>query len=278
MRIDKNYLIVACLCLLAVAGSSNADRKRITLAPIAGVYTEADVKKEIIFGREMAAIILADRPLVTDSELSRYLNLVGQSILRHANRPEIDFYFAAVESEEINAYAVPGGYIFITTAALDMMLNEAELAGVLAHEIAHVLDRHIVKALDIRADDESMTAVVSKIVGSRAESALVIFDQAIDLALDVLFSKGLAVEDEYSADEQGLFLSVVAGYDPVSGYQFLGRIGHVIEDKHGELSNTHPPFSERITRLKNIIGQQGLGQLGGSKNEMRFLQQRPNGN
>lgn len=278
MRIEKNCLIVACLCLLAVASTSNADRKRITLAPVAGVYTEADIKKEIIFGREMAAIILADRPLVTDAELSRYLNLVGQSILRHANRPEIDFYFAAVESEEINAFAVPGGYIFITTAAFDMMQNEAELAGVLAHEIAHVLDRHIVKALNIRADDESMTAVVSKIVGGHAESAIVIFDQAIDVAFDLLFRKGLEVEDEYSADEQGLFLMVLAGYDPSAGYQFLERIGQMIEDKHGELSSTHPPFSERITRLKNIIDQQGLAQLGGSKNEMRFLQQRPIGN
>lgn len=267
----RNNLIIVTLSLLVVAGSSNAERKRITLAPLPGVYTEADIKEEIIFGREMAAIILAERPLSENKELSRYLNLVGQSILRQANRPEIDFYFAAIESPEINAYAVPGGYIFITTSALDMMQNEAELAGVLAHEIAHILDRHIVKALDIRADDESMTAIVSKIVGSRSESAIVVFDQAIDHALDLLFSDGLKVEDEYSADKQGLFLAALAGYDPAASYRFLERIKIVIENGQGEMNVTHPPFSERITRLKLIIDREGLSGLGGINNEMRFM-------
>ena len=166
---------------------------------------------------------------------------------------------------------MPGGYIFITTSALDMMQNEAELAGVLAHEIAHILDRHIVKALKIRADDESMTALVSKIVGGSAESVNVIFDQAVELALDLLFSDGLKVEDEYSADEQGLFLAVLAGYDPAASYRFLERIEQMIETGEGEMSSTHPLFSERITRLKLIIDKEGLSDLGGFNNEIRFI-------
>jgi predicted Zn-dependent protease len=266
----RNNLLIGTLCLLVVAGSSNADRKRITLAPIPGIYTEADIKEEIIFGREMAAIILAEHPLSENKELSRYLNLVGQSILRQANRPEIDFYFAVIESPEVNAYAVPGGYIFITASAIEMMENEAELAGVLAHEIGHILDRHIVKALDIRADDESMTALVSKIVGGSTDSAIVVFDQAIDHAIDLLFSDGLKVEDEYSADEQGLFLAALAGYDPAASYHFLERVKQVVESKQGEMNSTHPPFSERINRLKKIIAQQGLSELGGVDNEKRF--------
>lgn len=263
---------MASLCLLVVADSSSAARQRITLAPIPGIYTEADIEKEIIFGREMAAIILADRKLSTNKDLAGYLNLVGNSIVRHANRPELDFYFAAIESPEINAYATPGGYIFVTTSALNMMQNEAELAGVLAHEIAHISDRHIVKALKIRADDESMTAFVSKLVGSRAESANVVFGQAIEHALDVLFSKGLKVEDEYNADMQGLFLAALAGYEPAAIYRFLERIKPVIENNHGELSSTHPPFTERIVRLKKIIDNEGLSELGNIKNEKRFVQ------
>jgi len=258
--------------MLMVAGSSNAGRQRISLAPVPGIYTEADIEEEIIFGREMAAIILAEWPLSENEELSRYLNLVGQSILRQANRPEIDFYFAAIESPEINAYAVPGGYIFVTTAALDMMQNEAELAGVLAHEIAHILDRHIVKALKIRADDESMTAILSKVVGSNAESAIVVFDLAVDHALDLLFDDGLKIEDEYSADRTGLFLAGLAGYDPAASYRFLERIEQKIKSEQGEMTSTHPPFSERITRLKLIIDKEGLSELGGFNNEMRFTQ------
>jgi predicted Zn-dependent protease len=263
-------LLIGTLCWLLVAGSSNADRKRITLAPIPGIYSEADVEEEIIFGREMAAVILAEHPLSDDEELLRYLNLVGQSILGQANRPEIDFYFAAIESSEINAYAVPGGYIFITTSALEMMQNEAELAGVLAHEIVHILDRHIVMALDIRADDESMTVILSKIVGGSAESAIVVFDQAIDHAIDLLFSDGLNIEDEYSADEQGLFLAALSGYDPAAIYHFLERVEKVVETSQGEMSSTHPSFVERVKRIKNIIDQQGLSELDGVSNEGRF--------
>jgi predicted Zn-dependent protease len=267
----KNTLTIVALCLLVVAGSGYADRKRITLAPIEGIYTEEDVKEEIIFGREMAAIILAERPLVEDRELSRYLNLVGQSILRHANRPEIDFYFAAIESPEINAYAMPGGYVFVTSSALKLMRNEAELASVLAHEIVHILDRDIVQALDIRADDDSTTAIVSKIVGYSAESAIVVFDQAIDHAFDLLYSKGLEVEDEYSADKQGVFLAALAGYDPAASYLFLERIKPLIEKRQGELSNTHPPFSERIAQIKLFIDKEGLLELEDFKNETRFM-------
>lgn len=273
----NKYLIVAILCLLTIVNSSNAARKRITLAPEPGVYSEADIQQEIVFGREIAAIILADRKLIPDTELNRYLNLVGHSIIRHTNRPELEYSFAVVDSSEINAYAVPGGYIFVTTAALAMMQNEAELAAVLAHEIAHVSDRHIVKALDIRADDESMTAIVSKIVGSTAESASVIFYQAVDHALALLFDKGLTVEEEYEADMQGLYLTAFAGYDPTAYPRFLERISAVVESRRSELGNTHPPFTERINRLEKIIESEGLAELGNYKNEKRFGQYLPTG-
>jgi len=275
--LTRKYLIIASLCLFAIANSGNAARQRITLAPEPGVYSEADIEKEILFGREVAAIILADRKLNPDSQLNRYLNLVGQSIVRHTNRPELEYFFAVVDSPEINAYAMPGGYIFVTSAALDMMQNEAELAAVLAHEIAHVSDRHIVKALDIRADDESMTAIVSKMVGSTAETANVVFYQAVDHALALLFSKGLTVEEEFEADLQGLYLTAFAGYDPTAYPRFLKRISSVVENRRGVLSNTHPPFSERINRLEKIIETEGFSELGNYKNEKRFGRHQPTG-
>jgi predicted Zn-dependent protease len=268
--LTKRYLFTLSLCLLVIAGSTNAARQRITLLPQPGVYSRADIEKEILFGREMAAIILADYKLYPDSDLNRYVNLVGQSIVRYANRPELEFYFAVIDSSQINAYAVPGGYIFITTATLGMMQNEAELAAVLAHEIAHVSDRHIVKALDIRADDESMTAIISKIVGSTAEAANVIFYQAIDHAMDLLFSKGLTANDEYTADIQGMYLAAFAGYDPTAYPRFLERIGGAIESRRSELSNTHPSLTDRIYRLDKIIADEGLSELALSKNKKRF--------
>jgi len=272
-----SHAIVVILCLLAIANTASASRQRITLAPEPGIYSEADVEKEVLFGREVAAIILADRKLDADDELNRYINLVGQSIVRHSNRPELAYFFAVVESSEINAYAVPGGYIFITTAALDLIRDEAELAAVLAHEIAHVADRHIVKALDIRADDESMTAMVSKIMGSTAESANVIFYQAVDHALALLFSKGLSRKDEYDADMQAVFLSAFAGYDPSAYPRLLTRLAGTEQQKRSELGNTHPSLDDRIKRIENTIRNQGLSTAENLTNEQRYRRYWPKG-
>ncbi len=263
-------LLLVGLLLPLFADPAMAARQRITLAPEPGEYSEADMEKEIVFGREMAAIILAERRMIADSRLNRYLNLVGQSVARQTNRPELSFYFAAVESDNINAYAAPGGYIFVTTAALDLMQNEAELAGVLAHEIAHVTDRHIVKELNIREDDESMVAAISKIVTVSTESAAVVLGQALNHALDILFSKGLQVEDEYDADLQGMYLASLAGYDASAYRDYLARIEPVIEAGRGELNDTHPPFAERLERLETIIEQEGISEMGAYKNEKRF--------
>jgi predicted Zn-dependent protease len=254
-----------------------AERPRISLAPKAGIYSVEDVEKEILFGREMAAILLSDKTIIADQALSRYVSLVGNSVLQHANRSDLNFYFAVIKSPEINAYAAPGGYIFITTAALQLMQNEAELAGVLAHEIAHIADRHIVKVLKIRADDKSMTALAGKLTGNNTQSAKIVFDQAVGQALEILFSKGLNHEDEYNADQQGLLLATLSGYDPSQYLNFLDRIRPRIEKDNGELSKTHPGFNERIDRLKSMISDEGLLALGRMINKERFMKYRKNG-
>ena len=271
------YAFAALLCLLLTFDAADAGRKRITLESPPGIYSEADIEKELVFGREVAAVILAQRKLVANEALNRYINLVGQSVVRHSNRPELEFFFAVVDSAEVNAYAVPGGYIFITTAALDLIHNEAELAAVLAHEIAHVADRHIVKALDIRADDESMTAMVSKIVGATAESASVVFYQAVDHALALLFSQGLTVQDEYDADMQAVFLAAFAGYDPGAYPQLLQRLAGTSAQQRNELGKTHPALGDRIERINDIIQSQDLARSDQVINEQRYRQYLPEG-
>ena len=206
----RMLLALSMLSLLLGLSSVEAARERISLAPEADYYSTEDIEKEIIFGREMAAIILGKKTIHYDENINRYVSLVGHSLLRFSSRSELNFNFAVVESDEINAYATPGGYIFVTTGALSLMKNEAELAGVLAHEIAHVADRHIVRALKIRADDKSTTALISKIATNNVESAKVVFDQAVGQAVEILFSKGLKVADENEADLQGALLTTMA--------------------------------------------------------------------
>ena len=273
----SKFLTLVTIAVLVFANNGLAERKRDSLAPKPGVYTAEDVEKEILFGREMAAILLSDKNLVVDQTLSRYVSLVGHSILRHSGRNDLNFYFAVIVSPEINAYATPGGYIFITTSALQLMENEAQLAAVLAHEIAHVVDRHIVKALKIRSDDTSMTALIGKLTANNTQSAKVVFDQAVGQAMEILFSKGLNHDDEYNADQQGLLLTTLSGYDPSQYVEFLNLIRPTIESSKGELSNTHPAFDERINRLKAVIVDENLLYLGKNINKKRFLKYRKDG-
>lgn len=265
-------ILFTLLLLILVPGISTVEaaRERISLAPEADYYSSEDIEKEVIFGREMAAVILGEKAIRYDEKLTRYISLVGHSLLRFSSRSELNFYFAVVESDQVNAYAAPGGYIFITTGALSLMENEAELAGVLAHEIAHITDRHIVSALKIRADDKSATAFISKLATNNVESAKVVFDQAVGQAIDILFSKGLKISDEIEADLQGILLTTMAGYDPTQYVRYLARIQPVIENGQGELSRTHPPFEDRIMRLKSIIGDEDLLTSGIMVNSERF--------
>lgn len=273
----SKFLVLSTIAVLLFSNNGLAERKRDSLAPQSGVYTVEDVEKEILFGREMAAILLSDKNLVVDQALSRYVSLVGHSVLRHSGRTDLNFYFAVIKSTEINAYATPGGYIFITSSALELMENEAQLAAVLAHEIAHVVDRHIVKALKIRSDDTSMTALISKLTGINTQSAKIVFNQAIGQAMEILFSRGLGHNDEYNADQQGILLTTLSGYDPSQYVGFMDRIRPIIESSKGELSNTHPAFGERITRLKAVIVDEDLLYPGKQINKKRFLKYRKDG-
>jgi len=263
-------LLLATIVVFLPFDESAAGRKRISSIVNQDEYSTKDIEKEVIFGREMSALILANHKLIDNQPLSHYLNLVGNSILQHSTRQEIPFHFAVINSSVINAYATPGGYIFITIAALNQMENEAELAGVLAHEISHVTQRHIVKALKIKAEDDSVTGSVGRIIGSTGSSANVVFDQVVNKAIEILFSKGLKVEDEFNADEMGIILTSMAGYDPVAYYKYLERIKPLVEKGNGELNKTHPPLIIRLKKLQSFIDTEGLAELEGYINKTRF--------
>ena len=93
-------------------------------------------------GRALSARLIYKYGLIKNKKQTNYLNLVGHTVSRLSSRPELEFYFGILNSPDVNAFACPGGYILITKGALDLMDNEAQLAGVLAHEITHVSLRH----------------------------------------------------------------------------------------------------------------------------------------
>jgi len=183
----------------------------------------------------------------------------------------LKFYFTILNTNEINAYAIPGGYIFITRGALELMENEAQLAGVLCHEIAHINQRHIVKKMNIRGADNAFLASVSAATGGGVISGVTALDQKLSQAIDALFGSGLDKQMEIDADKEGMQMIMALNYDWKSYNDFLVKIDNQLyQNQRKIISKTHPPILERTKRLFVIADVEGMINLVGKRNEKRF--------
>ncbi len=220
--------------------------------------TVDDITEEIRFGREVAARILGRYPLYENQAVMKYVNLVGRSLAMYSSRPELEFRFAVLNTDEINAYAAPGGYVFVTRGALARMQDEAELAAVLAHEISHIANRHVVRELNIKAKESSGTAGLARMIGGSSEAARATFSQAVDKAVDMLFKSGYKRSDELDADRTAVQLSALDGYDPSGLVRYFETIKSAKGAKTEILTSTHPSFDERIAWLKTELVAEGI--------------------
>lgn len=199
--------------------------------------------KETEIGRGIAATVAGRYPISTDTALTRYVNLVGLAVAGEYPRGDIAYRFAVLETPDINAFAAPGGYIFITRGALNMMESEAELAGVLGHEVAHVNRRHVIEA--IRKSD-TMRAVRDQVNVSGS-----VLDQVVGTGANVLFT-GLSRTDEQEADSLGLEYAASVGYDFSGLPTFVMRLGNQSSGPAAELFATHPRAADRLAQLTRI--------------------------
>jgi predicted Zn-dependent protease len=240
---------VACLVLLLSIAGAHAGSARLRVSDKPRLAnTEADIQAEIQFGRDLAARILGRYPLHADRRLQRYVALVGHRLAASSGRPELAFAFAVIDSEGVNAFATPGGYIFITRGALRRMGDEAELAGVLGHEIGHVSARHMVKALDIRGGDPAAGAGLASLVGGATGSLRGALQHSLERATEILFQRGYRAAEELEADETGLLLAALNGYDAEGLGRFLQRVGSF--EPGAARSATHPLHQERLEALE----------------------------
>lgn len=229
-------------------------------------YTEADTDEELTFGREIAARLLGQYKMSRNEKLQKYVNLVGTTLTQNCSRPELDFHFVVVESGEINAYSTPGGYVFVTTAVLSKMENEAELAGVLAHEIAHVVERHIVKELSLKGAEKSVVSSFTALIGGASKTAEIAFSQTVDKAVDIILRDGYKKEDEMQADAGAVLLCAFSGYDPSGLVTFLDKIGKI----KGGVGKTYPVYDVRLSTLQRSMSDEGIAGMKLALNTERF--------
>lgn len=252
----RSYMVLfACVALWSAAAPAESlrdklsskipDSKRLLLA-----LTPED---EVRVGQQVAANLLGVAPLVKDDALQQYVNKVGRWVAMQSGRLELPWHFGVVESADVNAFAAPGGYVLITRGLYASLSDEAELAGVLGHEIAHVVERHHIevmrkaalvdegrKAVDKKLKDDK-DALLKRLVGNGAE----------------IFARRLDQDAEFEADRQGIALAARAGYSPYGLPAVLQKIASVAaaDDRVQLLYKTHPSPTERLQQLDRAMGQ-----------------------
>ncbi len=232
--------------------------KRDRLPALESEVTPADVQAEIAFGRQVAARVLGVHPLLRDPELTRYVNRVGKGLTLFSNRPELEFVFGVLDSDEANALSAPGGYVFVTRGAIEQMHDEAELAAVLAHEIVHVSARHLVRDLEIRGEEAGGLASLTQLVGGSFDPLRTAFSKVVEEVVDVLLEEGRPAEDELESDAGALVLLAMSGYDPAALGHLLARLEEVAPGRTESLRKLYPPLSERVARLREELVRQQL--------------------
>jgi predicted Zn-dependent protease len=182
--------------------------------------------------------------LYRDRRTMQYVNLIGCALAQVSDRPEIKYYFAVLNTKEPNAFAAPGGYIFITRGILAMAENEAELAGVLAHEIAHISQKHILKTLQRSRRFASIGELGAAAIGKDPD----FFDSIMDEVNDKLFTKGLDQSMEEEADEFGIEYAYRLGYNPSGLLSFQQKLEKRLGKTPSVFFKTHPSIHDRVKR------------------------------
>ncbi len=179
--------------------------------------------------------------------LQEYVNLVGMAVARNSLRPEIPYSFVVVDSPLQNAFACPGGIIFLSAGLLNTIETESQLAGILAHEVAHVGHKHALKSIQRARFFKGVGKITAATMeGEKGQQ----FEDMIGGLENVLFDKGLDKNMEFEADSSAMETAYRTGYDPNGLLEVLKELKRIeaSSPKKGSWFSTHPPLSERIVK------------------------------
>jgi predicted Zn-dependent protease len=250
----------------------NADVIQNTVTNSDVLLGTIDDEQERRIGATAGAVLLGAARPVDNPEVQQYVNDVGRWLALHTERPELRWRFAVLEADTINAFAAPGGYAFVTRGLFLMLRNEHELAGVLAHEMAHVLARHHVNAL-VERERVGLAAEL----GMRAMDQQGLLIDALIGASKELYASGLSHADEHEADRMGVVIAERAGYDPyglVHALKTLQAVGRDDDALLAFFSSTHPPLAGRLERLQGRLAQRPTTSRPAVASQIERLQER----
>jgi len=230
---------VAVLCVYVISGCSSGG----------GGLFGIDQNNEIQIGRQAAADLEHQYGVVNDPVQTPRIERIGTRIAAVTQRPDLPWSFKILNMSDVNALSLPGGFVYVTKGLLQTGLSDAELAGVIGHEAAHVNQRHVVKAIQ-RNEQYQLLAQVA--LGGSSASVQQLANLTIQLALELPHSR----QDEYEADAIGTRFAYNADYPANGLLVFLGRLNQIAGSGGGPAwLSTHPSTPDRIAREQQLVAE-----------------------
>jgi predicted Zn-dependent protease len=253
-RALAGLLSLALTASMAFADKKEKDPDEIGNRDVGKGVNFYSIEKEIGLGKQMAQEVERQAKIVNDPVIAEYVNRLGQNLVRNSDA-KVPFTIKVIDSEEINAFALPGGFFFVNTGIITNADNEAEMAGVMAHEIGHVAARHGTRQAT-RGEIAQIGSIVPLIaVGGMAGYGIY---QAMGLAVPMGFLK-FSRNFESEADMLGIEYMYKAGYDPNAFVDFFEKVQAQEKRKPGTMSklfSSHPPTDDRIKHSQEVIQNQ----------------------
>jgi predicted Zn-dependent protease len=221
-------------------------------------YNFYSPQQDVQVGKENATLVDKQLPLLNDAEALKYLNSLGKKLVAFApnNQPEYVWQFRIVNSMEINAFALPGGYIYVNRGVFEAAENEAQLAGVMAHESGHVVMRHGTHIASQAVLAQGGMAILTGILGQGGSLTGQLAQLGLGLGVDSLLLKNSRTA-ETQADEVGTYILYQAGYDPHAMVQFFQIIAKKYPQRTLQFFSDHPNPENRIKDVDAEIAQLG---------------------
>jgi predicted Zn-dependent protease len=264
--------VAAALVPVAAIAAKGVSQANVAARPI----TDSE---EYYVGRAVAARILTKYPLYQNAKVTEYVNEVGQTVARKSTRPKTfrGYHFAVLDTKELNAFACPGGTIFITRGLLVTCASEDELAAVLAHEVSHVAHKDGINSISKARWTEVWTAMGKEAVtmygGSVAAGLVSLFEGSIDDVFKTIVVNGYSRSAEEAADAGAVVTLTKAGYDPGALAAMLEKMlakEAKTKGSHTGIYKTHPPTSERLAKVKAEEGEERAPSPAEAKRTERF--------
>jgi beta-barrel assembly-enhancing protease len=197
--------------------------------------------QEAGLGADTNRALLSDKVKIYQNQaVTSYVDRIGQRLARNSARPNIKYTFQVVDDDGINAFATMGGYVYVNTGLLKAADNEAQLAGVMGHEIGHITGRHALQHLK----DATIAQGISSIAG-------VDRNQMAQIAAQLVFTLPNSRKDEYDADRRGLTTMIQSGYAPTAMPEFMKKLSR--GNAAPEFLSSHPAVNERVANLQRMI-------------------------